>query len=113
MNQLVTVNLTTRSTDWQPPVLTFGESLTLALRFNKDVDGNLAEPVLTFDSIQASIGLVDARPGGGTFALQFGSDPSTGTNTTDAIPHDCSPAALVAAINAKSWVVSTYGAATA
>ena len=113
MNQLVVVNLTTRSTDWQPPALTFGESLTLALRFTKDVGGNLIEPNLTIDSIQASVGLVDARPGGGTFALQFGSDPSTSDNTTDAIAHDCSPAALIAAINAKSWVTSTYGTATA
>ena len=31
---------------WQPPVLTFGESLTLALRFTKDVSGNLVEPLL-------------------------------------------------------------------
>src|SRR6267154_6695470 len=100
MNQLVLINLTTRSTDWTPPVLTFGESLTLALRFQKNVDGALVEPVLSFDSIQASIGLVDARPGGGTFALQFGSDPSTSSNTTASIPHDGTPAQLVAAINA-------------
>src|ERR1700688_3296760 len=112
MNQLVLVNLTTRTTDWQPPVLTFGESLTLAVRFQKDVGGNLIEPGLTFDSIQASIGLVDARSGGGTFALQFGADPSVpGTNTTAAIPHDATPAQLIAAINSIS-TIGTYGTAT-
>ncbi|MEI9897157.1 MAG: hypothetical protein WDN28_25665 [Chthoniobacter sp.] len=113
MKQLILVNLTTKSTDWQPPVLTFGESLTLALRFQKNVSGNLVEPNFLFDSITASAGLVDARPGGGRFALQFGSDPATADNTTESVPHDCSPGALAEAINAKAAVVALYGAAVA
>src|SRR5947208_2609509 len=79
MKQLVTVNLTTRTTDWQPPVLTFGESLTLALRFQKTVDSNAVEPLLAFDSARAAIGNVDARPGGGSFALQLPPPPSIST----------------------------------
>ncbi|MEI9894234.1 MAG: hypothetical protein WDN28_10205 [Chthoniobacter sp.] len=85
MKQLITVNLTTKSTDWQPPVLTFGESLTLGLRFQKYVDGNLVEPNLMVNSVKASIGLVDARPGGGRFALQIGADPGTADNTTETV----------------------------
>ncbi|MDR3405601.1 MAG: hypothetical protein P4L99_24105 [Chthoniobacter sp.] len=113
MKQLITVNLTTKSTDWMPPILTFGESLTLALRFQKSVSGNLVEPNFTFNSITASFGLVDARPGGGRFALQFGADPGTADNTTADLPADCTPAALAAAINAKTAVVALYGTATA
>jgi hypothetical protein len=112
MKQLLTVNLTTKSTDWQPPVLTFGESLTLGLRFQKSVNGNLVEPNFTFHSARASVGLVDTRPGGGQFALQFGPDPGTAEKTTAAVPHDCTPAALAATINARPAIVAAYGAAT-
>lgn len=112
MKQLVTINLTTKSCDWQPPVLTFGESLTLALRFTKTINGNDVEPNLTLSSAKASIGLVDTPPGGGKFALQFGADPGTTANTTGELAHDCAPAQLAAAINALPSVVAAYGTAT-
>jgi hypothetical protein len=113
MKQLITIDLSTKTSDWQPPVLTFGESLTLAMRFQKSVSGNFTEPNLTFHAARASIGLVDARPGGGQFALQFGADPGTPDKTTAPVPHDCSPATLAAAINAKPAIVAAYGTATA
>lgn len=112
MKQLLTINLTTRTTDWTPPVLTFGESLTLQLRFTKTINGTDVEPNLEISGAKASIGNVDARPGGGTFKLQFGADPSTADNTTDVINHDATPAQVAAAINAKTTVTGTYGTAT-
>ncbi|HSI10714.1 MAG TPA: hypothetical protein VK961_01660 [Chthoniobacter sp.] len=113
MKQLIHINLTTKSTDWQPPVLTFGESLTLALRFTKTINGNDVDPNLSLSSAKATIGLVDTPPGGGKFALQFGADPGTPANTTAELSHDCAPAQLAAAINALSSIVATYGTVTA
>lgn len=110
MKQLVTINLTTKTSDWEPPLFTFGESITLAFRFLKTVNGNDVEPRLTLSSAKASIGQVDARPGGGKFALQFGAAP--GIATTAELSHDCTPAQLAAAINAQAAAVAAYGAVT-
>lgn len=108
MKQLLTINLTTRTADWTPPTFTFGESLTLAIRFQKSVNGNLVEPNLSITGAKASVGLVDARPGGGTFKLQFDADP---TRTTAELTHDCTAAQLAAAINALPAVVTAHGTA--
>ncbi|MEI6493385.1 MAG: hypothetical protein WCO94_12610, partial [Verrucomicrobiota bacterium] len=83
MKQLVSVNLTTRTaTDWTPPELFFGETLTLALRFSKTTQGQDIDAALTVSSLKAAIGLVDARPTGGQFALKIGTSPSDESNTT-------------------------------
>jgi len=110
MKQLVSVNLTTRTAkDWQPPELTFGESLTLALRFYKNSAGSEIEASLIINSLKASIGAADARPRGGAFSIKIGGGSATDLNTTAAL--DCKVAASDLA-NALTSVAahSTYGA---
>jgi hypothetical protein len=118
MKTLLTANLSTKTATtggnaWEPPVFTFGEAFTLALRFVQDVDGELVEPALNITATRAMIGIVDARPASGTFALQVGPGAQTAGNTTGLLQHDCTPQAVAGAINAKSAVVSAYGTATA
>ena len=109
MKQLVSVNLTTRTAnDWNPPALTFGESLTLALRFSKNSEGNEIDANLTVDSLKASIGNIDARPAGGKFAIKIGSAAADTTNTTAALDFNISASALRVALNAVS-AHSAYG----
>lgn len=116
MKTLLTANLSTKTVTsggsaWDPPSYLFGETITIALRFAQDVDGQTVEPALNIQAIRAAIGLVDARPESGQFALQIGNGPQTAMNTTALIPHDASPTAFAAAINALEGVVSAYGPA--
>jgi hypothetical protein len=111
MKQLVSVNLTTRTAkDWVPPVLTFGESLTLALRLYKNSAGSEIEAGLTINSLKASIGIVDARPRGGQCALKIGTDPQSSTNTTAALEFNVAASKLKERINAVD-AAAAYGAA--
>ena len=109
MKQLVSLNLTTRTAkDWTPPELTFGESLTLALRFYKNTEGSEIEATLDVSSLKASIGAVDARPAGGQFAIKIGTAPSGGTNTTAALDFNIPASNLKSALNAVA-AHATYG----
>src|SRR4051794_12855187 len=104
MKTLLIANLSTKiagdgSNTWAPPDFYFGESLTLALRLVQSVGGQTLEPALNVQNLSAAIGFVDARPASGTFALQIGGGASTTANTTAALQHDCSAAALAAQIN--------------
>ena len=111
MKQLVSVNLTTRTaTDWTPPELFFGETLTLALRFSKTTQGQDIDAALTVSSLKAAIGLVDARPTGGQFAIKIGSAASDNTNTTAALDFNTSAANMQALLNAVA-AHAAYGAA--
>ena len=113
MKQLVNINLTTRTAkDWTPPTLTFGESLTLALRFTKNSGGQEIDAALNVSSMKASIGSVDARPAGGSFAIKIGNSPSDSTNTTSAIGFNPSANILQDLLNAVA-AHATYGAARA
>lgn len=117
MKALLTCNISEKTarvgeTDWQPPVQTFGETLTLALRLQRTAAGEVIEPDYTVTALQCSLGFVDARPLGGTTALQIGSGAQTADNTTTAFPHNVAPKALQDLINAKTAVVTAYGAAT-
>lgn len=101
MKQLVSINLTTRTAnDWTPPELYFGETLTLAMRFYKNSEGNEIDAALDVSSLKASIGEVDARPAGGQFAIKIGSAPSSGDNTTTALEHNTSASNLAEKLNA-------------
>jgi hypothetical protein len=117
MKTLLVSNLSTKlSLDgqsvWAPPVMQFGESLTIAQRYLQDVAGDQVEPALSITGVRASIGALDARPLSGTWALQVGAGASTGANTIDAVPYDVAPASLAAKINAKSGITDAYGAAS-
>ena len=109
MKQLVSVNLTTRTaTDWTPPELFFGETLTLALRFSKTTQGQEIDAALDVTSLKAAIGRVDARPAGGQFAIKFGSAPDSSANTTADLDFNTSAANLQTRLNAVA-AHATYG----
>jgi hypothetical protein len=111
MKQLVSVNLTTRTAkNWAPPELSFGETLTLALRFFKNSDGQEIETDYAVDNIKASIGLQDARPAGGKFALKVGPGAASETNTTDLLDLNIRASDLAAALNAVE-ATAAYGTA--
>ena len=112
MKQLVSINLTTRTAkDWAPPELTFGESLTLALRFYKNTEGAEIDAELEVSSLKASIGRVDARPSGGMFSVKIGTDPDAPTNTSALVENNVQAAKLAAALNATE-ACATYGTAS-
>lgn len=112
---LLTLNLTTRlpslsGETWTPDPFLFGEDLPLALRLViDDGDGNVIPFLDDVRKVRAMIGLLDERPESGKFALQIGPGAQTSDNTTELLQHDCSPAEMRAAINAKTAVVAAYG----
>lgn len=90
--------------------LTAGETLRFPLRFvREDLSGNTIEEDPDIRSLQASIGLVDARAEGGTLAYQIGSGPSTADNTTAEMPFNHTAQVLQDAINALTEIVEAYG----
>lgn len=114
MSTLLTIDLTTKTAQlgeepWAPPGWVFGETPTLGLRLQRTVEGVVTEPELDVVRVRAMIGLVDARPESGKWALQIGAGPQTASNTTEALQHGCAPSALAAAINGKAAVVAAYG----
>lgn len=117
MKTLLTVNLSTKTASeggnaWTPPKYVFGEVATFALRFTRQI-GGVAVPVsLDIDALQVGVGLLDARPVSGEWALQIGAGAQTADNTTDPVPHNCTAAALQLAINTKTAVTVSYGTAT-
>ncbi len=98
---------------WEPPAYVFGESLTLALRLQRDANGQAVDEDYDVRSLRAMVGIEDARPESGKWALQVGPGAQTAGNTTALMPHDIAPNALAAAINAKAAVVAAYGTAAA
>jgi hypothetical protein len=116
MKTLLTVDLTKRiallgSSPWEPPTITFGESLTLAMRCTQEIEGSSEEVSLNVQALHASVGESDARPGWGKVAFCFGDGDSTEANTTPALPCNVSASELQAAINALAEVVEEYGRA--
>lgn len=110
MKQLVSVNLTTKTADWTPPEMFFGETLTLALRFSRTTEGVDAETAIEVDSFAASIGGVDQPPRGGKFALKIGPAAAGPTNTTDLVDAAATASALRTAIN-DTAAAAAYGVA--
>ena len=56
------------------PELVQGDEIRMGLRFVEQVEGAATEVTRTINSLRASIGLVDARPTGGTFQLHVDGD---------------------------------------
>jgi hypothetical protein len=108
MKQLITINLTTRTADWAPPVLTFGEDLTIAMRFTKNHEGEEMETSIVCDTLRASIGREDARPLGGSFALKVGAGHASASNTTAALAFDVPASTLAQALQAVP-AMAAYG----
>ncbi|MGA3169479.1 MAG: hypothetical protein ABSE62_00545 [Chthoniobacteraceae bacterium] len=108
-SQLVNVDLTGKTSDWTPPPITFGEDLTLVLRFTIDNNGSAISPNMTITGMKASVGNVDARPLGGGTCLVIGNGPASSANTTAPILFNDLPSTVAAKINALSGVVAAYG----
>ena len=117
MKQLVTINTSTKavqvgSSAWTPPVFTFGETLTLAMRFASNVSGATIDRSLDVRALRAAVGNIDARPTGGRTKLQIGSGISTVNNTTAVFDWNVTASQLQTLINNVAAVVAAYGSAT-
>jgi hypothetical protein len=105
---LLYANLTTRKLSESPggadfdwPELIEGDTLRLALRFTETLGEEDIEIDPDVRLVRASLGRIDARPTGGRWAIQIGSDsPEEGVNTTALIEHNASNAAVQAAVQA-------------
>lgn len=119
MKTFLQVNLAARTAElpgggaWQPPVMTFGESLTIALRTVRDTAGQTVEFPEDIRSLKAAVGPVDARPEAGTFRIKVGSGAQTGANTTGELSFRASAAQVEAALNALAGPKALYGEASA
>jgi hypothetical protein len=95
------------------PSLTYGEDVTLAIRFAERLNGETVESSKTVQELRASIGRIDARPELGKFQILVGDNPAAlGTNLTAEIPHNAKASTIESALNALTVVGTTYGAAS-
>ncbi|MBU6170597.1 MAG: hypothetical protein KGQ87_03770 [Verrucomicrobia bacterium] len=87
------------------PDLVQGDEIRIGLRFSQQVEGSTTEVTRTLNSLRASIGLVDARPTGGTFQLHVDGDP-----VGSPLAFDATAAQVQAALDAAytSSVTVTY-----
>lgn len=103
-------NLTTREFTLAPdggevvwPELIQSDTLNVATRFLRQIDGVNIEVTREVRGLKASIGTIDARPTGGTFALQIG-DPEIaaveGDNLATGLAWNITAASLQTALNA-------------
>lgn len=102
------------------PELVQGDEIRLGLRFTEQIEGTTTEVQRTLHSIRASIGLVDARPTGGTFQLSV-----NGTAAGSPLPFDATAAQVQTALDGAyasavtvtakdgSWLVDVSDAAEA
>lgn len=95
------------------PVLTYGEDVTLGLRFFVRANGEASEVSKKVRELRASIGKVDARPELGKFRIHVGDGaPEENVNLTAEIPHNATAKAVEDALNVLTVVGTTYGAAS-
>lgn len=80
------------------PPFVQGDAATIALRFTEKREGVTREVSRTINALRAGIGLVDARPTGGSFTLTF--TVSAVASTTDTLPFNASAGAVQAAVRA-------------
>lgn len=97
---------------WEPPVFTFGEQATLALRLYQERDGELVFAFLDVTGLTAAIGEPDARVTSGTWRLQIGPGAQSLSNTTPELQWNEDAGSLQAKINGLAGVVTAYGLAT-
>jgi hypothetical protein len=76
------------------PDLVQGDEIRLGLRFTEQIEGAATEVTRTINSLRASIGLVDARPTGGTFRLSV-----DGTPLATTLPYNATAAQVATALD--------------
>ena len=76
------------------PDLVQGDEIRLGLRFTEQIEGTATEVTRTINSLRASIGLVDARPTGGTFRLSV-----DGTPLATTLPYNATAAQVATALD--------------
>ena len=103
---------TTGTGPWTPGTLTFGEEMTLGLRFQEDIDGVTSEISADVRYLKAAIGNVDLRPLAETFRLKVGDAPRSEANTTSALPWNAGAQEIARALNALTTTAAQYGQAT-
>lgn len=101
--------ISTASGSWNPPVLTFGETMRVAVLFQQDIDGVTTEVSEAVQYLKAAIGNLDARPTSGAWQLKIGNDAESAANTTPAVPWNVGTLALQNAINALPAIVQEFG----
>ena len=90
------------------PTIVQGDEIRIGLRFSQQIEGTTTEVTRTLNSLRASIGLVDARPTGGTFQLYVDGDPIGSPLAFDATAAQVQ-AALDAAYTSSVTVASKDG----
>jgi hypothetical protein len=90
------------------PELVQGDEIRIGLRFSEQIEGTATEVTRTLNSLRASIGLVDARPTGGTFQLFVDGDSVGSPLAFDATAAQVQ-AALDAAYTSSVTVTSKDG----
>ncbi len=119
MKSLITINLSRMSArdgasgEWTPPTLSVGDHLTLAFRFERDIEGEGVPVSVDVQNLVASVGHVDARPERGRWRLLIGDGPMEERAATGWMEAGVGPQELARAINALGEVVAEHGTAEA
>lgn len=90
-----TLNSTNGDNALTLPDLVQGDEIRLGLRFTENIEGTSTEVQRAIHSLRASIGLVDARPTGGTFQLAV-----DGANAGSPLSFDATAAQVQTALDA-------------
>lgn len=114
MKALVYCNTTDKSIGtgsgaWSPPPLTFGETLSLAVRFQEAINGNATEIFPSVHYVKAALGNLDARPLAGKFCLKIGDAAQSNDNTTAPLDWNAGPASIKQAINSLTAITTAFG----
>lgn len=91
------------------PDLVSGDEVRLGLRLTESLNGGAIEVDRTVNAVKASLGFVDLRPTGGTWALVIDANtPTTGVNLTPALQFDASASTIQTQLDALSAGVSPF-----
>lgn len=82
---------------WSFPELTYGEEITIGLRFSKRDSGVVSEVSRNVEEISCSIGRVDARPESGMWGFEVVEGSG---DIVDDLPHDATGSEIQTLINA-------------
>ena len=82
------------------PEFTAGDRVKIGVRFTEQIEGARSERSLNLRAARLTLGVVDAPPVSGQWALKVGAGASTASNTTPLLAYNISPSALQATLEA-------------